>query len=235
MVWIFGGSSHANVCVWEGKGSRARQRAVYEQFCILFLFSPIPHFLLPLSPSFIRHPPSLPQSPPPAGCLIISRFQRAVGLLEELQVCWWNLAEKVVGPGRGSWHNKPKGNERLPLVARVRKYNFQRELETKGKWHLTASEADEKLHPGCLRGRNSCKAHSNYNGFLWGREVSWASSTNLLSPVSSSNVRDNLDSCAHILPLATNHPHDLIRQPWWWVRDFVFWQLFFCRHFEMWA
>lgn len=81
-----------------GEYSRGRQRAVYEQFFILFLFSPIPPFYFffdsPLSYSFSHPPPSLPQSPSPAGCLILSRFQHAFSLLEELQVCWWNLAEK---------------------------------------------------------------------------------------------------------------------------------------------
>lgn len=48
---------------------------------------------------------------------MLSRFQHAVGLLEELQVCSWNLAEKAEGPGGGSWHSKPEGNERLLLAA----------------------------------------------------------------------------------------------------------------------
>lgn len=201
MVWNFlGGSSRIIECAWEEKGNRARQRAVYEQFCILFLFFPIPHFFtsphLPLSPS------SAP--PPPAGCLILSRFQHAFGLLEELQVCWWNLVEKVVGLGRGSWHNKPEGNERLPLVARVRRVSWK--AEGNDIWQLLGQMRNYIQGVWVWEGETAASQTHITMRLYGGREESGASWADHPSPVSGLNVRDNLSSRVHILPRTTNHP-----------------------------
>lgn len=87
VVWIFRG---------EGNVAETGIGRYMSNFLFCSYFPPPPHFFFdsPLFYSFSHPPPSLPQSPSPAGCLILSRFQHAFSLLEELQVCWWNLAEK---------------------------------------------------------------------------------------------------------------------------------------------
>lgn len=151
-----GGRTPTNVfvCVCgRGQGAEPGKGRYKNNFVFCFFSPPSPTLHFPPSPP---PTPSTPQSPPPAGCLILSRFQHAV---EELQVCWWNLAEKVVGPGWRFWHNKPEGNERLPLVGRVRKYDFQREFGNQremtcdslwGGWETTSRvfERERQLQGG---------------------------------------------------------------------------------------
>lgn len=146
--WSFLGSGLEGKGVGWGVG---RWHGAYP-VCILFLFSPIPHFLL--VPLF--HPPfrgPLRQQ----VVLILSRFQHAVGLLEKLWDCWWNLAEKILRAGRDSSHNKHEGNERLPTAAREKKtrrgVGSRREMTFDRLWSRweTASrvrEGEEQLRGG---------------------------------------------------------------------------------------
>ena len=132
-VCVFGRGGLMCVCVCvcgSGEGAEPGKGRYMNNFVFCFFAPPSPTFHVPPSSA---SPPSL--LPPPAGCLILSRFQqcrrppgRAASLLME-------FGGKGCGsrPRRSS-HNEPAGGERLPSAALVRKHYFQRRgWKPKGK------------------------------------------------------------------------------------------------------
>lgn len=221
--WGEGGGTPANVfvCVCgRGQGAEPGIGRYKNNFVFCFFSPPSPtlHFPPPPPPT-----PSTPHSPPPAGCLILSRFQHAV---EELQVCWWNLAEKVVGPGWGSWHNKPEGNERLPLVGRVRKYDFQREFGNQREMTWQPLKLVRNYIQGVWEGETAAgRTHITMSFYGGGR---WAEPPELLLL-----FRYQVQLCRTIWTVVftsrlLNHPNNFKWQSYWW--DFFFKLLLFCRH-----